>query len=107
NWLCPVQFVIAKRVRAIRGEVKDQISFVTDVFLAGLTAYEKLLVKNGGEFSVGDTFTMADVYALAYGTNLDGLPHIMGLFKRLWHLPAFQKGNWKRQGDTPETMREP
>ncbi|KAJ5734253.1 hypothetical protein N7493_003039 [Penicillium malachiteum] len=39
---------IAKRVRAIRGEVKDQFSFVTDVFLVGLTAYEKLLVKNGG-----------------------------------------------------------
>ncbi|KAJ5730412.1 maleylacetoacetate isomerase [Penicillium malachiteum] len=28
---------IAKRVRAIRGDAKDQISFVTDVFLAGLT----------------------------------------------------------------------
>ncbi|KAJ5738872.1 maleylacetoacetate isomerase [Penicillium malachiteum] len=104
---------IAKRVRAIRGEVKDQISFVTDVFLAGLTAYEKLLVKYGGEYSVGDTVTMADVcfapameMALAYGTNLDGLPHIAALFKRLWDLPAFQRGNWKRQGDTPEAMRE-
>lgn len=104
---------IAKRVRAIRGEAQDQISFVTDVFLAGLTAYEKLLVQYGGEYSVGDTVTMADVcfapameMALAYGTNLDGLPHIMRLFKRLWDLPAFQKGNWKRQGDTPEIMRD-
>lgn len=104
---------VAKRVRAIRGEAKDQISFVTNVFLAGLTVYEKLLIKYGGEFSVGDTVSMADVcfapameMALAYGTNLDGLPHIMGLFKRLWDLPAFQKGNWKSQGDTPETMRD-
>ncbi|KAJ5614154.1 maleylacetoacetate isomerase [Penicillium herquei] len=104
---------IAKRVRAIRGEVQDQFNFVRDVFLAGLTAYEKLLVKYGGEYSVGDTITMADVcfapameMALAYETNLDGLPHIMALFKRLWDLPAFQKGNWKRQGDTPEAMRE-
>ncbi|KAE8391126.1 maleylacetoacetate isomerase [Aspergillus alliaceus] len=103
---------IAKRVRAIRGEAKDQISFVTDVFLAGLTAYEKLLVKYGGKFSVGDAVTMADVclapaveMALAYGTNLDGLPHVMGLSKRLWELSAFQKGHWKRQGDTPEALR--
>ncbi|KAJ5498779.1 Glutathione S-transferase/chloride channel C-terminal [Penicillium expansum] len=44
---------IAKRVHAIRGEAKDQIAFVTEVFLAGLTAYEELLAKYSGQFSVG------------------------------------------------------
>ncbi|KAJ5186873.1 Glutathione S-transferase/chloride channel C-terminal [Penicillium cf. viridicatum] len=103
---------IAKRVRAIRGEAKVQITFVTEIFLAGLTAYEELLAKYGGQFSVGDVVTMADVcfapaveMALAYGTNLDGLTRVMGLFKKLGELPAFQKGNWKVQGDTPEAMR--
>ncbi|KAJ5508751.1 Glutathione S-transferase/chloride channel C-terminal [Penicillium freii] len=88
---------IAKRIRAIRGKAKDQIIFVT-----------------GGQFSIGDVVTMADVcfapaveMALAYGTNLDGLPRVMGLFKKLGELPAFQKGNWKGQGDTPEAMRGP
>ncbi|KAF4762071.1 hypothetical protein HAV15_007959 [Penicillium sp. str.  len=52
---------IAKKVRAIRGEAKDQITFVTEVFLAGLTAYEELLAKYGRQFSVGDFMTMADV----------------------------------------------
>ncbi|CAI7594219.1 unnamed protein product [Penicillium glandicola] len=86
---------IAKRVRAIRGEAMDQITFVT-------------------EFSVGDVVTMADVcfapavgMALAYGTNLDGLPRVMALFEKLGELPAFQKGHWKMQGDTPEAMRDP
>jgi maleylacetoacetate isomerase len=103
---------IAKRVRAIRGEANDQITFVREVFLAGLTAYEELLVRYGGQFSVGNEVTMADVcfapaveMALAYRTNLDGLPHVMGLFRRLGELPAFQKGHWKMQGDTPETVR--
>ena len=82
---------IAKKVRAIRSEPKDQITFVTDGFLVGLTAYEKMLVKYGGKFSVGDAITMADVcfapaveMALAYGTHLDGLPHVMELYQRLW-----------------------
>ncbi|KGO40845.1 Glutathione S-transferase/chloride channel, C-terminal [Penicillium expansum] len=104
---------IAKRVRAIRGEAKDQITFVMEVFLAGLTAYEELLAKYSGQFSVGDAVTMADVcfapaveMALAYGTNLDGLPRVMGLFKKLGELSAFQKGNWKMQGDTPEALRD-
>lgn len=105
---------IAKRVRAIRGEAKDQITFVTEVFLAGLAAYEELLAKYGGQFSVGDVGPMADVcfapaveMALAYGTDLDGLPRVMGLFKKLGGLPALQKGNWKAQGDTPDAMRGP
>ncbi|KAL4938336.1 glutathione S-transferase [Aspergillus oleicola] len=104
---------VAQLVRAIRGEAQDQIGFVREVFLAGLTAYEKLLVKNGGTFSVGDTATMADVclapaveMALAYGTDLDGLPRVLDLFKRLEELPAFKKGHWRRQGDTPEAMRD-
>ncbi|KAL4739525.1 maleylacetoacetate isomerase [Aspergillus similis] len=103
---------VAKRVRAIRGEAQDQIQFVREGFLAGLAAYEKLLVRNKGVFSVGDTITMADVclapaveMALAYGTDLDGLPRVLELYKRLGDLPAFQNGHWKRQGDTPESMR--
>ncbi|KUM61062.1 hypothetical protein ACN42_g6042 [Penicillium freii] len=105
---------IAKRIRAIRGKAKDQIIFVTGFFFADLMAYEELLAKYGGQFSIGDVVTMADVcfapaveMALAYGTNLDGLPRVMGLFKKLGELPAFQKGNWKGQGDTPEAMRGP
>lgn len=105
---------IAKKVRAIRGEANDQITFVTEVFLAGLTAYEELLAKYGGQFSVRDFVSMADVcfasaveMALVYRTNLDGLPRVMGIFKTLGELPAFQKGNGKVQGDTPEAMRSP
>lgn len=53
-----------------------------------------------------DCFAPAVEMALAYGTNLGGLPRVMGLFNKLGELPAFQKGDWKMQGDTPEAMRD-
>ncbi|RAH65285.1 thioredoxin-like protein [Aspergillus aculeatinus CBS 121060] len=105
---------IARRVRQIRDEVQDQLSFVQEVNLAGLTAYERLLERHGADstYSVGDAVTLADVclvpaveMAVAYRTDLTALVRVRAVVERLKTLEAFRRGDWRRQGDTPGEVR--
>ncbi|PYI23133.1 thioredoxin-like protein [Aspergillus japonicus CBS 114.51] len=105
---------IARRVRQIRDEVQDQLTFVQEVNVAGLTAYERLLERYGADsmYSVGDEVTLADVclvpaveMAVAYRTDLSGLGRVRGVVERLKALQAFRMGDWRRQGDTPVEVR--
>lgn len=76
------------------------------------TAYEALVKDSAGKYSVGNDVTMADVVlapaveaALRWDVNFDVLPTIMGIYKRLNELSAFNKGDWRHQEDTPESLR--
>jgi maleylacetoacetate isomerase len=51
----------ANRIREIRDSENDQISFLKVALHEGFDAYEKMLEKYGGCYSVGDELSMADV----------------------------------------------
>lgn len=99
---------IASRVRAIRGERSDQISFVHAVMNEGFASYEIMLERYGGDYSVGNRVTLADVclvptldLAKRYKFDLSPFPRTMAIYDRLMQLEAFQKGSWTSQQDTP------
>ncbi|KAH8836231.1 hypothetical protein DCS_07756 [Drechmeria coniospora] len=113
----PTNSRIAKRIRALRGKLDDQIEFVKTVFIDGLGAYEALLVQTGAEsqsrgFTVGEEITMADIclipavdQALIYKLDLGFVPNIMRIYENLKKMAAFQAADWRRQEDTPEEHR--
>jgi maleylacetoacetate isomerase len=108
----PTNSRIAMRVRAIRGERADQINFVQQVMNEGFTAYETMLKRDGGDYSVGNQVTFADVclvpaleQAKFYQLDLSPFPLITAIYDRLMQLEAFQKGSWRAQGDTPVEHR--
>jgi len=70
---------IAKKVRRIRGELSDQISWVHDVMAAGFASYEAIIKDCAGRYSFEDEVTMADVvlvpaYDMAIGYKFDLAP---------------------------------
>ena len=85
----------------------------TPVGLCGLiVAYETLVKESAGLYSVGDEVTMADVClaptieaGLRWGVDFTVLPTVWGIYGRLKGLPAFEKGDWRHQEDTPEEFR--
>lgn len=113
----PTNSRIAKRVKAIRDSLEDQVAFVEAAFRDGLGAYESLLVQSRGEtgdqnYSVGQRITLADVclipavdQALIYRLNLDFAPNVMRIYSHLKPAEAFQKADWRNQEDTPERYR--
>jgi len=77
-----------------------------------LVAYETLVKDSAGLYSVGDEVTMADVAlapaieaAVRWGVDFSVLPIVSGIYGRLKVLPAFEKGDWRHQPDTPEHFR--
>jgi maleylacetoacetate isomerase len=77
-----------------------------------IVAYETLLTDCAGLYSVGDDVTMADVVlaptieaGLRWGVDFTNLPTVWGIYDRLKVLPAFEKGDWRHQEDTPEQFR--
>jgi maleylacetoacetate isomerase len=75
-------------------------------------AYETLVKGSAGLYSVGDEVTLADVTlaptveaAMRWGVDFSVLPTVEGIYDRLKVLPAFEKGDWKHQPDTPEQLR--
>jgi len=82
------------------------------VALLMLVAYETLVKDSAGLYSVGDEVTMADVAlapaveaAMRWGVDFSVLPTVSGIYDRLKLLPAFEKGDWRHQPDTPEHFR--
>lgn len=74
-----------------------------------IVAYEALVKGSAGLYSMGDEVTLADITlaptveaAMRWGVDFSQLPIIEGIYDRLKVLPAFEKGDWKHQPDTPE-----
>lgn len=77
-----------------------------------MVEYEALVKNCAGLYSVGDEITMADIVlaptveaGLRWGVDFTVLPIVWGIYERLKVLPAFEKGDWRHQEDTPEGLR--
>ena len=108
----PVNSRIAMRVRAIRGEREDQVKFVHRVNSEGFAAYEAMLERYGGLYTVGDEVSLADVclvpavdQAKLHKLDLSTFPRMTAVYDRLMELDAFKKGSFRAQEDTPEAFR--
>ena len=95
-----------KKVRAIRGEIKDQIDWVHEAMATGFSSYEVLVKKVGGKYSVGDGVTMADVclvpawgMAVGYKLDLKPYPTIQRICNALAEVDAFRKESWAVKGE--------
>jgi maleylacetoacetate isomerase len=75
-------------------------------------AYEILVNGSAGMYSLGDEVTMADVClaptveaGLRWGVDFNPLPTVWRIYESLKVLPAFERGDWRHQQDTPEQFR--
>ncbi|KAI9869507.1 MAG: hypothetical protein M1813_000296 [Trichoglossum hirsutum] len=100
---------ILQKVQAMGG---DQAVWAREVMGKGLDAYEKVVEKSTGKFSVGDQLTMADVVlapavegAMRWGVGLEGWPVLARVFGELMRVEAFRRGSWREQEDTPAELR--
>lgn len=91
---------VADRVGAIRDFDEDKNAFVTTALNEGFDAYEALLQSHGGEYSVGNQVTLADVclvpqvlQATSYGIDVLSQgrrwPLIKAVVERLTVIEAF------------------
>lgn len=79
----------------------------------GLRAYEAIVARSAGKFSVGDQITLADVClvpaawnAERVGVGLEQFPVTNRIVQALeWEEEAVRKGHWRNQEDTPEEFR--
>ncbi|KKK12316.1 hypothetical protein ARAM_001363 [Aspergillus rambellii] len=110
---CDVQPVtnlrILKRVAPLG---VDRAAWSKDLIEAGFRAYEALVVRSAGVFSVGDGITMADLClvpavwgAQRAGVDLGRFPTIKRVVERLEMEEAVRKGHWMTQEDTPEEFQ--
>lgn len=74
----------------------------------GLAAYEALVAKSAGRYSVGDSVSIADcclipqIYnADRFGVDLSGMPTIRRVVANLYELPAVQAAHADKQPDAP------
>lgn len=89
----------------------DPVAWNKEFMTRGLRAYESVLSKTAGVYSVGDDVTMADVClvpavwgAEKNGIDLESLPSVMRVYDALWELDAVQKAHWTKQKDTPDDL---
>jgi maleylacetoacetate isomerase len=82
--------------KAVSSDPEAQRAWCTRFIEQGLRAYEALLGDH--RFSVGDTFTMADLFlvpqvrnAERHGADLSACPHIRAIYARCLELPEAQR----------------
>lgn len=110
---CDVQPVTNLRIlKKVDGLGGDRTVWAKGLIEEGFSAYEKILEKSAGRFSVGDDVTLADVCLVpaAWGAERVGVdfglfPLLKGVVGRLEELEAVKKAHWKAQGDTPVELR--
>lgn len=80
--------------------------------MEGFRAYEAIVEKTAGAFSVGDSITVADVClvpaawgAERVGVDLGAFPTIKRVVERLEGEECVGRGHWRTQEDTPEEFR--
>ncbi|KAJ5596185.1 hypothetical protein N7450_002643 [Penicillium hetheringtonii] len=110
---CDIQPVtnlrILKRVASLGA---DRAVWSKDLIEDGLRAYESIVAKSAGKFSVGDEITLADICLIpaAWGAervrvDLAEFPVTNGIVQRLEKEDAVRLGHWRTQPDTPEEFR--
>lgn len=89
----------------------DPVAWNKDFMTRGLRAYESVISRTAGMYSVGDDVTMADVCLVpaVWGAeknevDLASLPTVMRVYNALSQLDAVQKAHWTKQEDTPEDL---
>ena len=92
------------------GAASDE--WARDFSAEGFRAYEDIAAKTAGQFSVGDTVSLADVClvpavwaAIRFKLDLEQFPVLKGIYERMSELEAVEKAHWKNQEDTPENLR--
>ncbi|OJJ45493.1 hypothetical protein ASPZODRAFT_134164 [Penicilliopsis zonata CBS 506.65] len=110
---CDVQPVtnlrILKRVAPLG---MDRSQWSKDLIQEGFRAYETLVSKSAGLFSVGDRITLADVCLIPavwgaerVGVDLDEFPTVKAIAERLEKEDAVKQGHWRTQEDTPAEFK--
>ncbi|TPX13442.1 uncharacterized protein E0L32_006172 [Thyridium curvatum] len=110
---CDIQPVtnvrILKRVGVMGG---DQQQWSSELMAEGLGAYEAVAALHAGQFSYGNSVTLADVCLLPavwnarrFGVAIDQFPTILRVAGNLEVLDAVQRSTYSRQPDTPEQFR--
>lgn len=110
---CDIQPVtnlrILKRVAPLGA---DRAAWSKDLIEDGLRAYETIVARSAGKFSVGDQITTADICLIPaawgaerVGVDLAAFPVTNRIVQNLEKEEAVQKGHWQTQPDTPEELR--
>lgn len=110
---CDVQPVTNLRILKRVGELGvDRAAWSKDLIEEGFAAYERIVEKTAGRFSVGDVITIADVClvpaawgAERVGVDLGQFPTVKRVVEELEKEDAVKKGHWKTQEDTPVDLR--
>lgn len=111
---CDLQPVTNLRILTRIGSLGgDKAGWAKELMADGLRAYERLVEKQAGRFSYGDTITMADLClvpavwgALRFEVQLDDFPVISRIYAEMSREEAVVKGHWKNQLDTPLELRK-
>ncbi|KAE8354514.1 glutathione S-transferase [Aspergillus coremiiformis] len=90
----------------------DRETWSKELIEDGFRAYETIVARTAGTFSVGDRITMADVCLLPAvwgaqrsGVELREFPTIWRIAERLEMEDVVKKAHWRTQVDTPEEFR--
>lgn len=90
----------------------DRAAWSKDLIIEGFRAYEAIVEKTAGKFSVGDSITLADVClvpavwgAERVGVDMGEFPIIKRVAERLEGEECVKRGHWRTQEDTPEEFR--
>ncbi|ODM14991.1 Maleylacetoacetate isomerase [Aspergillus cristatus] len=110
---CDVQPVTNLRILKRVGPLgMDRATWSKDLIVEGFRAYEAIVEKTAGKFSVGDSVTLADVClvpavwgAERVGVDMGEFPTIKRVAERLEGEECVRRGHWMMQEDTPEEFR--
>ncbi|KAG0158156.1 hypothetical protein PDIDSM_5669 [Penicillium digitatum] len=110
---CDIQPVTNLRILKRVGPLGvDRAEWSTGLVEDGLRAYEVVVRKSAGKFSVGDFITIADLClipavwgAQRLGVDLGQFPITNEIVKNLEMEEAVKKGHWRSQDDAPEEFR--
>ncbi|KAI9926827.1 hypothetical protein ASPWEDRAFT_716427 [Aspergillus wentii DTO 134E9] len=90
----------------------DRAEWSRDLIEDGFRAYEAIVARSAGTFSVGDSITLADVClvpaawgAERVGVDMKAFPTILRIWERLEMEECVKAGHWRTQVDTPEEFR--
>ncbi|KAJ5708659.1 Maleylacetoacetate isomerase [Penicillium malachiteum] len=90
----------------------DRAAWSKDLIEEGLKAYETIVARSAGKFSVGDRITIADICLIPaawgaerVGVDLGKFPVTNAIIKNLDKEEAVIKAHWRNQLDTPEELR--
>ncbi|PYI11370.1 maleylacetoacetate isomerase maia [Aspergillus sclerotiicarbonarius CBS 121057] len=110
---CDVQPVTNMRIlKRVAPLGVDRTAWSKELVEDGFRAYEEIVAKTAGVYSVGDGITLADVCLLPavwgaerVGVEVGEFPTIMRVRGNLEGVEAVRRAHWRNQEDTPEEFR--